>query len=87
MYVKFSSENLNPDSYPQHLASIYIYRVTSTSRACSNKEVNMLIPIFWNPLHYGVLQVNWIVNVGHCTFLCLEEVPLRLKNWFEKKAI
>lgn len=69
MYIKFSSGNLNSDSYPQHPTNIYICRVTFTSRVCNGKEVNTLIPVFWNSLHYGVLQVNWIVNVGPCTFL------------------
>ena len=68
MYVKLSSKNLNPNIYPQHSTSIYIYRVTFTSRVYIGKEVYMLIPVFWNPLHYGVLQVNWIINVGPCTF-------------------
>ena len=69
MYVKLFFGDLNPDPYPQHSTNVYIYRITFTSKVYGGKEINMLIPVFWNPLHYGVLQVNWIINVGPCTFL------------------
>ena len=78
MCVKFIFGDLNPDSYPLHLISTYIYEMIIAPKGCGRPIIILNTNKCFNVLNLGLSIVEWSIyalfsnahEISHCFDLC-----------------